>query len=146
MATVQNHIHLDTVISSAPENAPVLTWRVTKRTPQPVVFLNVDYTKQGYLRPTLLKSGATPVRLTNFKYTLKVKGTDADDTDDLRDALTDMLGQTVYLVDNRHCDDGEDHDTYVRTMLLTEVGEFKVDHVMLDFYYVDVTLLDASRT
>lgn len=146
MATVQNHIHLDTAIGSAPENAPVLTWRVTKRTPQTVVFLSVDYTKRGYLRPTVLKDSGTPVLLTNFKYTLKIKGADTDATETLKESLTEMLGKTVYLVDNRHCDDGADHDSYVRTMFFSEIGEFKVDHVMLDFYYVDITLLDASRT
>lgn len=145
MAT-QDHIHLDTTIGSAPENAPVMTWKVTKRIPQEVVFLNVDYTRQGYMRPTVLKTAGTPVRLTNFRYTVKIMGTDETDTETQRQALVAMLGKEVSLVDSVHCADGAGHDSYIRPMFFSEVGEFKADHIKLFFYYVDITLLDASRT
>jgi hypothetical protein len=147
MAIVQGHLHLDTSVNLGGEKAPPTKWVAIQRAEVPVVFINVRRTKKAHLKNHVLTSdGSTPVLLQNMRYRLKIRAEGADTTQDRRLKLLSMYGKTVYLVDHMHCVDGQDHTPYVRTMVLSKVGEFPVDHPTLDFYYVDIELEDASLT
>jgi len=141
---IQNHIHLSTTLGSGPENAPNMLWQVTDRRNVPVVFINLRRTTTGKLRPNRLVYDGSPVRLNNYSFTVKIKANEASTTQERMDALKAMHGQRVYFCDTYHADDGEDHTTDVKAMFVSEVGEFKVDHIKLDFYYVSVKLEDDT--
>jgi hypothetical protein len=143
---VQDHIHLDTVLGGAPENAPTTKWIVQRRVRKPVIFLQIDYTAQGYIRANKLTDGSDPVLLKDWQYTLKVVGDGTHDYTYYEDQLVSMLGKVIYLVDNYHEDDGADHTDSVQAVIMDTIDgmDSETDKV-LRFGYITITLRDASR-
>lgn len=144
MSTVQNHIHLSTALGTSPENAPTIKWIIHDRKKIPQVFLNLRRTKRGKLRPNILLTGSTPIQITNFQYEIRIRNDGVNTTIQNEALLLGMLGKSVYLVDSEHCDDGVDHTTYVRPMFFSEIDGLNVDHWGLEFYFVKISLEDAS--
>lgn len=141
---IQNHIHLSTTLGGAPENSPDMLWQITDRRDIPVVILNIRRGLTGKLRPSVLIYDGQPVQLTNFNFTVKIKADEGSTTKERMDALRALYGKRVYFCDSYHADDDSDHTSDVRTMFVSEVGEFKVDHIKLDFYYVNIKLEDDT--
>jgi len=145
--TVQNHIHLSTTLQVSGEKAPDQSWKVHDRVLQPLVFVSVRYSKRGNLLPNVLQSGGSPLLKTNFQYEIRARDDGTYTAEQNAATLMAMIGKTVYLVDNVHCDDGQDHTAFVRTMFFSNEGisdGFKTDHLGLQFYFIRVNLLDAS--
>lgn len=142
---VQNHIHLSTALGSGPENAPTIKWIIHDRQKIPQVFLNLRRTKRGKLRPNILLDGdGNPLAITNFQYEIRIRNDGVNTTIQNEAILLGMLGKSVYVVDSEHCDDGLDHTAYVRPMFFTAIEGLNVDHWGLEFYFVKITLEDAS--
>jgi hypothetical protein len=137
---VRSHIHLSDALGDAPENAPDYTWAVHDRRPIPTVFINPRRGKTGKLFPNRLLESTLPVKVMNWKYQIRVQGDDAMETETLLQLLIGWQGKLVYLVDNVHCADGEDHTPHVQNMLFANMDAPKVDDWGLFRYYVDVTL------
>lgn len=145
---IQNHIHLSDVLGTTPENAPTYKWVVNDRNRIPVVPLSLKRSKTFKLFPNVLRDGITtdPINLTNFRYRIRIQGSDADNTQTLIDTLQSWLGETLYLVDVVHPNDGEDHTTAIRPMILSAIPDgFKTDDWGLYRYFVTIELEDASR-
>lgn len=144
--SVQDHIHLDEIIGAGPENAPVLTWTVQRRIPKPVVFLQVDYTARGYIRANKLVDSGNIVNLRDWQYTLKVLGDETNDYVYYEELLMSMLGKLLYLVDIYHEDDGDDHASSVRPVIMDTIDgmDSETDKV-LRFGLITISLRDASR-
>lgn len=113
---VQDHIHLDlpTNISGSPENAPIRTWTVTDRQPVPEVYADLDRSWVGEeLFNSMANAQGNPAVFWNMRYTVRVPKADFS-------ALRALLLQTVSLIDNEHCQDGQDHTSYIQNMRMME--------------------------
>lgn len=141
MATqVQDHIHLDVAIGTAPENAPTLTWRA-RRELQPEILISLTRALNGKLQAQILAdSSGNPVQFENFDYEILITGGEAQ-----RMTLQALFGRTVYLVDHYHVDDGEDHTANIRTMRMVS---FKVDQLdpVLGHQIIKISLVDEETT
>lgn len=133
---LQNHIHLDTSLGGAPENAPTNTWKAFARTPEFKILASFARSVTGKLQVQVLNSSGTPIQFKNFEYEIK-----AESKTDL-ETLASYQGKTVYFVDHYHADDGEDHTDDVRTMVMGPLGKIKVPAVNEPYYSVDITLYD----
>ena len=136
----QDHIHLDTVIGDAPENAPTLIWAATKRSPSYQVFATFKRGITGKLQMQVASdSGGDPLQFNDMEYTIKCASQTTVET------LVAMLGKQVYLVDHYHANDGEDHTDDIRTMMFAQVGSIEppADHIDV-FYLVSILLIDAD--
>lgn len=144
---VQNHIHLSDALQGSGEKAPTYSWVVNDRSKIPVVPLSLKRSKTFKLYPNVLRDDSSDIiNLTNFRYKIKVQGTDADNTQSLIDMIQSWIGKTLYLVDSFHVNDGSDHTGNVRSMVLADIPEgFKTDDFGLFRYFITVELEDASR-
>lgn len=140
---LQDHIHLSTTIGPAPESAPNLTWVVTDRLEIPKIHMSIRESLNGRVRKHVLTDNGQVVRLTDFKYTVKVKATDGQTTEQQKNLLKSLNGEFAYLVDNYHADDGTSHTTDIRRVVVI-VGEFPPIGQGLPFFLVDVECKDAS--
>lgn len=140
MVAIQNHIHLDTAVGGAPENAPTATYRILFPNRRIRDKVNLSFNRGENGTPHVSrqrKTGGAIIRYRDLSYTLKV-------TDTEYGALLAILGETVSVVDSYHPDDGEDHDSYVRTMLFVDMPEPKMANVKAVYYEVDVFLQDMD--
>lgn len=145
MATqIQNHIHLDTSIGGAPENAPTQTWSVFERAVIPVKVSGYVRGITGQLRNNVLMSSGEIVQLRDYGYVVKVQAEGVYTAQEMLETLLSMDGKTVYLVDNYHPDDGEDHTSDVRTMRMTTTGVPEAINAAQQYYTVQVELTDNS--
>jgi hypothetical protein len=132
---MQDHIHLDTVIGGAPENAPTLTWKATQR--QKVTSLMTKFerglTGKAFFNVKTGPSG--PLRFVDWTYMLKV-------TESELATLEGLVGKVVSLVDHLHPDDGEDHDAHIETMGFVKIGEPRMANVKGVYYEVSIYLAD----
>lgn len=143
---IRDHIHLDDVVATLGDLAPPTTWKVMDRSEMPVRFMTIKNGLTGRPRLHVLRDDeGDNVALTNFKYRIKVMATDTETVTERKAKLQSLMGKQVYLVDNEHCDEGENHSSYVRTMICADVGAFTSEQdTALRFYFVDVELVDAS--
>lgn len=140
---LQNHIHLSTAVSGAPEYSPTYKWYVSDRIESSLVILSVRRALSGKLHNHVLSSGGNPIRFKNFDYIVRVDDSqDGMDTYQRLDLLQSMQGKRVYLVDHYHPDNNQDHAAAVRAMVLTKVGEAKAFTMKLPRYYVEISLED----
>jgi hypothetical protein len=142
---LRNHIHLSTAIGTTPEFAPTLRWVVTDRLEIPSVHMAIRMSLNGRVQRHILREGGSPVQLTDFKFTIKVKPEYGQTARQRLDALQGLNGQFASLVDLYHPEDGQSHVAYVRRVLVT-VGEFAPIGPGLPFFLVDVTCQDARLT
>lgn len=142
---IQNHIHLSDTLGSSPENSPTYTWTVNDRIRIPVIPLSLKRSKTFKLFPNVLRDNSSAIiNLTNFRYRIKIQGSDAVDTQTLIDLLQGWVGEIIYLVDVVHPTDGEDHTDYIKPVILTLPDGFKTDDWGLLRYFVTIELEDAS--
>lgn len=144
---VRNHIHLSSTLGGAPENAPDTRWKTVQRGGRVEVshtFKTVRYSLSGTVRPNVLKSGGTPVRRTDYQLRLLVRDYDGVSVADRIEALKAMEGTFVKFVDHDHPADGEDHTDFVKDMFFESLSPIPDDHPTLDFFVLDITLLDAT--
>lgn len=142
---LQNHIHLAVLpLGSAPELAPTLKWKVTDRLEIPKPLATARYTLTGKLKRHAVVSGGNLVQKVDFKYTIKVQADYTYTLDQRRDQLKAMNGALVKLCDVFHANDGADHTSDVKTMFCARVGEFAPIGPGLQYFLVQVELLDAS--
>lgn len=142
---LQNHIHLDTTQSGgAPENAPLKKWSVVRRTLIPIVIMSAERGLTGKLNVDVLQTATGIVDLCDYEYTLRLREQGIYTASDFADQIRTMLGRTVYLVDNIHPADGEDHSASVKRMKLTEVGEITDDYTNLQYIDLRIYLTDDT--
>jgi hypothetical protein len=144
MEALQNHIHMDTVLSGAPENSPVMQWRTTNRIEIPEVIGSVKRTVTGKLVWHVSGDENGVHRTTTMRYSIKLVDDGFMTLEQQKTLLLDLHGQFVYLVDHWHVSDGEDHTNYVKPFLLVSVGEIVPIGPALPFYTVDIELMSAS--
>lgn len=147
MMATQNHIHLSTTLSGAPENAPDITWKVREDGRQ--IIPNIVETHRRSLRGKLNKhrlrnSSGDILRFTDFKYIIRLSDYGGLTKEERWDALVAMQGEQVYLVDNIHANDGEDHTSDVRTMYLYIVSDIVQLDPLLNVEYATIELVDDS--
>jgi hypothetical protein len=148
MSDVQNHIHLSMTIGGSPENAPNMKWKVRDdgRVEIPVFRAAIEEGLLGDVFAYAVKRAGQVVRRTDFQYILKVDANETYTTEERKEFLKAMTGETVYLVDHYHVDDGEDHTAYIQTMFFESVGEFRSDVLSLEYYYVPVKLVNRTTS
>lgn len=139
MADVQNHIHLDSVIGGAPENAPTLTWRATDRALVPRFTVEIVEGLTG----VRFDHATEDVVYSDFMYELFLKDGATTALAQL-DLLMGLAGKRLYLVDHRHPDNGADHTDYIRTVRMTRMGEIQQEHLLLKQFRVQVYFVDLS--
>jgi hypothetical protein len=143
---LNDHIHLSTTIQATGEKAPDLKWKV--RMPGhheiPAVFMALRRTTSGALKRHSLTSGGNIVQLVNFKLTIKVQADYTYTTVERKAQLEALQGKQAYFCDNYHAADGADHTADIRTVVVSKVGDFVAEDSLLQHYYVDVELEDAS--
>lgn len=142
---VQDHIHIDTVIGAAPENAPTMTWTIRKREESISFRAEISDTLTGNIYAHVIKSTGVPVVRHNFNYEIKLMGEGSNNVFYYKNLLDSMAGKYVYLVDSYHPDDGEDHTTYVKQYFMFEIGPYPTDHYSLTFFYVPITLISMEQ-
>lgn len=132
---VQNHIHLDSVLSAAPEYAPVQTWRVLQRKPISIVQAQVRRGLGGRPFAHVVQSAGVPVRTLDFQYKLKLADSDAITALEQLDNLMALQGKSIYLVDNVHNANGADHTFYLRHVQFTQLDGIPNDDLLLRMFF-----------
>lgn len=143
---MQNHLHLSQTLGGSPENAPDLKWPAYDRLPVPYVNLNMRRAQNGVLHVNDLQRSGNTVQLLNFNYVLALRDYDGVDLTTRFAYLQAMQGQAVYLVDHEHADNGDDHTSDVRLMVLEYVGPYEKIDTALTHYRVEIKLIDHSLT
>lgn len=143
-ADVQDHIHLSTTLDGAPENSPSIKWKVRDWAPIPVVIADTRRTLTGILKKHRLTRNGSVVHLVDYNYIVKVDDYWGVDFWTRYKTLIDMHGEQVYLVDNQHIADGEDHTPYVRTMYLNVVSKPEYLSTAIKPLYFTIELQDDS--
>lgn len=143
---IQNHIHLSTTLNIDAENAPSWKWKILERLNTPIVLAEVQRTLGGKLRPhRLLDNTSSVIRLQSVMYKIKVSNYgDGITKDERMEAIRNMVGEFVYVVDSDHPNNGEDHTAHVVPMYLAEITEIVALDPMLQTEYVSVRLEDNS--
>lgn len=141
---VQNHIHLSRALQATGEKAPTQSWIVEDRRDIPHVVLGLRRTLQGPLRRSSLWVGDSPLQLNDYRFIVKVRGADAAETGRLMDQLKGMLGHSVYFCDNYHPNDGDDHTSAVKAMVLSRIGRVQHYNVALAEFRVEIELSDDT--
>jgi hypothetical protein len=132
----QNHIHLDTTLGGAPENAPPKTYKTNIRTPFIEGDIDVKRTWTGKLFFNTRKTtSGTPILLKNVDYQLLV-------TEAQWNELINMLHREVYLVDHIHPNNGEDHTGSVRSMVFATLKYLRRFDPDLNKHVVAVSFID----
>lgn len=139
----QNHLHLARTLNGNPEYAPEYQWSATQREDVSEGTVTLVYSINGQFTPYVLSDANGPVLFQNWRYQVKVEETPTETLAQRIEALKDMNGRVVFLVDFVHPDDGEDHTDYVQRVFC-RVGEFPPDHPTLLHFYVNVELTDAT--
>lgn len=141
---VQNHIHISSTLEGSGEKAPDIKWLIHDRKMMPTVFMTLRRTKRGNLRNNVILDTGNPVQITNFQYELRIHSDETYTTAQREAFLLAMQGKKVYVVDSVHCNDGEDHTSFVKQMVLDIPEGFNTDIFDLSFYFVRVDLTDAT--
>jgi hypothetical protein len=82
--------------------------------------------------------------LTNWKLILKVQADYGYTTLQRRDQIKALQGKTAYFCDNYHAADGATHASDIKTVIVAKVGDIKSNESLLQFYWVEIDLEDAS--
>lgn len=141
----QTHIHLSTAIGSAPENAPTLEWTVRDREEVLVFRAEISESLTGNVYAHVIKHLGEPVVRSDFNYEIKIIGDNSHNTFYYVNLLKTLAGKEVYLVDNYHPDDGEDHSAYVTSAFVLQLGPFPANHMALAFFYVPIQLTSLEQ-
>ncbi len=141
--SIQDHIHIATTLTSGPEYAPFYKWHTTDRSLSTVTMASIKRGLTGHLHTHVLTSGGVPIIFTPINFVVKV-GTNGDVDGAESDAyiLRSFLDKSVYFVDNKHVADGVDHTPYVKTMVVSTVGDLKLFNPDLSIYFINITLED----
>ena len=137
----QNHIHLYTSTESGGENAPLVKWKVTDRLEMPRVTMTAEESLTGRTLRYLLQDQAGTIRYTDYKYTLRVDNYAGYTTDERKAFIDSWLGNILYLVDNVHPDDGQDHAASVKKVLFYTRTPWEVFDQGLTRYYTTIELV-----
>jgi len=141
---VQNHIHLSRTIQTTGDMAPAQSWLAEDRRDIPHVVLGLRRTLQGPLRKASLWVEGNPLQLNDYRFILKVRGSDTVETGRLVDQLKAMQGHTVYFCDNYHPNDGDDHTSAIKRMVLSRIGRLQHYNVALAEFRVEIELSDDT--
>ena len=144
--TVQNHIHLSDTLGGSPENSPDIKWKVMADgwKPAPRVIASVENSLTGKLLISSITSGGEPVQLSDYEYTIRVDEYWGMTLAERQTALLGLLGKRVYLVDNQHVDDDEDHTDYVKQMYFESIRDIKPINTLLSTLFITVQLRDDT--
>lgn len=146
-AIAQDHIHLGAVpndgsmpIGFDGDGAPPYKiYHIQKRLPRYEGYYEFVRSWNGTPVDHVLRTDdlADPITFTGFVYEVRV------DLPTL-DLLTALLLRKVYLIDNRHPNNGINHSAYVRIMLFEKM-EFEENlEPMLQFNIVNITFTDED--
>jgi len=144
MVQVQNHIHLDPVLSdTGPEYAPATTWVIMNYIPQQEIMAAVRYGAGGRLFAHVVSDDSGPIKRENYQLRIRIAG----DTEVAMRAAYELIksynGKQLYYVDSYHPDNGSSHRDYVKRVWM-KIEKSDPVSVGLVRFYVDVTLLDDS--
>ena len=143
---VQDHVHISMALGGSPENSPTLKWTITRWSLQPRVTMNLRYGQTGKLRKHRLRNENGIIQYFDYKYIVKL-GESTENPQVLaqrRAELLAMNGQDVYLVDSNHPDDGENHASHVKNMVL-KVDAIENYEFALRRFYVAIELIDDNN-
>lgn len=140
---VQDHIHLFDSLDASPEFAPSVQWKVGNRAFTPTVIATAERTLSGNLRVHVLRVASVPKRFKNYQYTLRIYDYGGYTAEERISVLEELQGTKVFLVDNLHCNDGEDHTDYVLPMYFERLGPIQNNLTNdLSRYDVEINLMD----
>jgi hypothetical protein len=144
---VQNHIHLDFNLDGAPENAPADIFVATQMSPQFQVFASFKRSLSG--KPHLhvhTDDSGNPKVFEDYVFEIRLRSEVDGQSLDTYNALREKLWQGVYFIPHLHPDDGEDHNSYVRRMVITDVGPIQpIDPKLMSFSF-RLVLQDFSKS
>jgi hypothetical protein len=144
---IQNHIHLDFIQNGSPENAPSDTFVATQMSPQFQVF--ASFKRSLSAKPHLhvhTDDSGNPKVFEDYVFEIRLRSEVDGESLDTYNALREKLWQGVYFVPHLHPDDGENHATYVRSMVLTEVGPIQLIDPKLRNFSFKLVLQDFSKS
>lgn len=136
---VQNHIHIGTSLGPAPENAPTQIYRVSQRVLRPIVKLSVNITLGGKTRLHRLTDGGNTKIFMRHEYVVKINAGVTPAWDQV-ETLIGLLGETIYLCDNEHANDGADHTADIVQAYFTEIPQIESISPGLNLYYIPIVL------
>jgi hypothetical protein len=140
---IQNHIHLSMTLQPSGEKAPDIKWTTIEELLTPEITVSTTVTLDGSLRKHKLMRDGQQVKLLHGRYRLKVDDYGGLSLEQRLDALFEMQGEDVYLVDHRHVNDTEDHTPNVRKMFFVKLGDYdSIAKNVLTRYYLEIQLLD----
>ena len=140
---IQDHIHLSLELEPSGEKAPTIKWTTIEELPTPEITVSTTVTLDGTLRKHKLIRSGQQVKLLHFRYRVKVDTYGGLTLEQRLDALWNMQGEDVYLVDHRHVNDSEDHTANVRKMFMVKLGDYdSIAKNVLTRYYIEIQLLD----
>lgn len=140
---IQNHIHLSMTVDDDGEQAPDMKWAITEYSQVPEVVMSLKRGLQGGLQKHVMRGPGGILQFTNLRYMIRVGGY-AESTETRMGWLNAMIGQTVYLCDSFHSDDGEDHTADIRQMFMAQLGPYDKFIQDLSRFYVPVELIDDN--
>ena len=135
----QNHLHLDTDLSGAPENAPTHYYTaIIPETRNIRAFVSLEWSVRGDLMVHRIDSGGEPVTSESRPYRLRVNRTE------LTNLIAD-LGKYVYFVGPWHPDDNEDHTAYRDQVYFVEIRDIESECEDMTYYRVTVVVQYQSE-
>jgi len=124
----QNHLHLDTDLSGAPENAPTHYYTaIIPETRNIRAFVSLEWSVRGDLMAHKVTSSGDPVISESRPYRLRVSRSELT-------ALIADLGRRVYFVPPYHPDDGSDHTAYRDQVEFIELRDIESECENLNYY------------
>lgn len=143
--TVQQHLHLATTLSGAPEFAPVYQWRTVYFSPIPSFIANVQPTQDGSRHLSVVHADGAPLLYQNYEGVIIVEAESGYTIWERRDQLLAMLNRTVYFVPYDHPDDGQDHSAAIKQYFFANIEPASpVNKLFVRFEY-QITLLDHTH-
>jgi hypothetical protein len=137
----QDHLHLDTDLSGAPENAPTNHYSAgIPETRNIRAFVTLEWAVDGTLMAHKVTSSGDPVISESRPYHLRVTRSELT-------ALIADLGHRVYFVPPYHPDNGEDHTAYRDQVEFYELRDIESECENLNYYRCTVVLqYDSVRS
>jgi hypothetical protein len=142
---VQDHVHLSTTLTGSPEFAPDMKWTVKDRDENIIFRAEIVDSLTGNIYAHVIQKDGIPVVRSDYQYTIKIIGDNDHNTFYYESLLNSLAGKYVYMVDNYHEDDGEDHTDSIIQAFVSQIGPYPVDHYMLQFFYVPIYLNNMTQ-
>lgn len=142
---MQNHFHLGMTLA-APYNEPP---KLTAYSYTPVVNGKVSFERalDGTVHlHTLTDDMGNPAVYVDHQIEVSLRDDPSETALEKLIKLNSMLNHVLYFIPNNHCDDGIDHNSYIKMVVLTGVGKVEpIDMVQYQLLRVTIELTDYSK-